>query len=210
MDKKTEESLKNYNKIASNYDETFDGKYTLEFKLQLSNVVRLENGYRVLDVACGNGTLLKLLSDKKQIQAYGVDISENMLNEAKKKFPEMVFAYANSSELPFESDFFDAITVSAAFHHFTEPEKFLSEAWRILKRGGYLYIADPYFPPVIRQITNLILRTNLTLPLTKMGDVKVYNKSELIGFLKDGNFVNIDGSRFIKKGLLAVGMKSKI
>ncbi len=203
MDKKTEESLKNYDKIASNYDETFDGKYTLEFKLQLSKAVRLENGYRVLDVACGNGALLKLLADKKQIQAYGVDISENMVKEAKKKYPEMDFASANSCKLPFESGFFDAITVSAAFHHFTEPEKFLSEAWRILNRGGHLYIADPYFPPVMRQIANLIF------PLMKMGDVKVYSKQELISFLKKGNFVNIEVGRFIKKGLLAVGMKSK-
>lgn len=89
MDKKTAQSIKNYNKIASCYDETFDGKFTRGFKTELSKIIHLDSGYRVLDVACGNGALLKLLSDRAKIQAYGVDISENMIKEAQSRHPQM-------------------------------------------------------------------------------------------------------------------------
>lgn len=64
MDKKTEQSIKNYNKIAVEYDNTFDGKFTQGFKAEIAKVIHLEKSYKVLDVACGNGSLLQLLSSK--------------------------------------------------------------------------------------------------------------------------------------------------
>jgi len=138
MDKRTEQSIKNYNRIAVEYDNTFDGKFTQGFKEEIAKVIHLENSYKVLDVACGNGSLLKMLSGKAKLHAYGVDISENMIKEAKSRYPEMQFITTNSAGLPFEDDYFDVITVCAAFHHFTEPEKFISEAKRTLKAGGYI------------------------------------------------------------------------
>jgi ubiquinone/menaquinone biosynthesis C-methylase UbiE len=202
MDKKTEESIKNYNKIASNYDETFDGKFTRGFKKELANIIHLEDGYKLLDVACGNGMLLKMLSNKKNIESYGVDISENMVKEAQNRYPQMQFCATNSAYLPFEDRFFDIITVCAAFHHFTEPLKFISEAKRILKPGGYIYVADPYFPPIVRQITNIIL------PLLKMGDVKVYAKAELLRMFQDEGFKNMSVKRFGMLGCMLRGVKS--
>lgn len=201
MDKKTEKSIKNYNKIASNYDQTFDGKFTRGFKTELAKVMHLERGYRVLDVACGNGTLLKLLSEKTNIDAYGVDISENMIKEAKTKYPKMKFCVTNSAKLPFEDDIFDIISVCAAFHHFTEPAAFISEAKRVLRQGGFIFIADPYLPPVIRHCTNLIL------PWLNMGDVKIYSRSEFQGFFQKAGFVNISVKRIGMFGCLIRGVK---
>jgi hypothetical protein len=61
----------------------------------------------------------------------------------------------------------------------------MEEAERILKKGGKLLIAEPYSPPVIRQIENCIL------PFFKMGDVKVYNKKELVSFFEKANYGHI-------------------
>lgn len=196
MDIKTEESRVNYNKIAGNYDETFDGRFTREFKSTLVEAVKLEKGYKVLDVACGNGALLWNLSEKEKIEGYGVDISENMINIAQNKYPDFTFSVANSDCLPFENDKFDIITVCAAFHHFTKPEKFIGEAKRVLKEGGVLYIAELYSPPVIRQVSNLVL------PFAKMGDVKIYSKKELMKFAQDAGYKEVSVDRIGKVNLL--------
>ncbi|MGB4661173.1 MAG: class I SAM-dependent methyltransferase [Mobilitalea sp.] len=201
MDKKTQESVRKYNKIAVEYDDTFDGKFTRCLKNEIVRVIRLDDSNKVLDVVCGNGTLLKLINDKIQVQAYGVDISDNMIKEAKRKYPEMQFVTTNSALLPFQDNSFDAVTVCAAFHHFTEPDKFLKEAKRVLKPGGYIYIADPYFPLLIRQFAKIIF------PLLKMGDVKIYNKRELNNFLNSHGFLDVSVNRFGTYGFMAIGKK---
>lgn len=48
MDKRTEQSIKNYKKIAVEYDNTFDGKFTQGFKAEIAKVIHLENSYKVL------------------------------------------------------------------------------------------------------------------------------------------------------------------
>jgi ubiquinone/menaquinone biosynthesis C-methylase UbiE len=195
MDIKTQESRANYNKIANNYDKTFDGSFTREFKSVLVDAINLEKGFKVLDVACGNGTLLWNLFEKERIEGYGVDISENMINIAHNKYPNFTFTVANSDCLPFENHNFDIITVSAAFHHFTRPEKFIIEAKRVLKDGGKLYMAEVYFPPLMRQAANLIL------PFMNMGDVKVYSKKELIKFAENAGYKEVSVVRYGKVNL---------
>lgn len=71
MNKKTEDSRIAYNKIASEYDISREGQYTRFHIKELSNIIDLSEGDIVLDVACGNGTLLKELSKKANIQANG-------------------------------------------------------------------------------------------------------------------------------------------
>jgi ubiquinone/menaquinone biosynthesis C-methylase UbiE len=53
------------------------------------------------------------------------------------------FRKSNVEELPFEDEFFDFIICSNAFHHFSNPEKTLREAYRVLKPKGRIYILDP-------------------------------------------------------------------
>lgn len=91
MNMKTEESRIAYNKIAFEYDMSREGQYTRFHIKELSNMIDLSEGDVVLDVACGNGTLLRELSKKAKIQANGIDISENMIHAAKMRCPDMSF-----------------------------------------------------------------------------------------------------------------------
>lgn len=91
MNKKTEESRIAYNKIAFEYDTSKEGQYTRFHINELSNMIDLSEGDIVLDVACGNGTLLRELSKKAKIQANGIDVSENMIHVAKMSYPNMNF-----------------------------------------------------------------------------------------------------------------------
>jgi len=162
-----------YNNKADNYNDTFDGRFTKIFKELLCKYVTLENGSNILDVACGNGTLLKMLSDKKEIHGYGIDISENMVSNAMNSYRDMSFKVAGCESIPFEDNFFDAITVCAAYHHFPDTDSFAMEAARVLKDTGYIYIAEIYLPTIIRAIVNPFV------PLSKEGDVKFYSIKEI-------------------------------
>ncbi|WKY42812.1 class I SAM-dependent methyltransferase [Eubacteriaceae bacterium ES2] len=200
MDKKTAESRQSYNQKAKDYPNTPEGRFTLSYNHLISEVVRLGNGDTILDVACGDGRLLQMLAQQAKVNAHGVDVSEEMIKSASAANKEMSFQVAAADVLPFENDHFDLVTVCCAFHHFTQPEAFMTEAYRIIKPGGQLLIADPCLPPVVRQLENLIL------PLLKMGDVKCYSQKELTDFYKKGNFKEISA---VKKGsqLLMTGVK---
>ena len=155
MSKKTEESRIAYNKIAFEYDTSREGQYTRFHINELSDMIDLSEGDIVLDVACGNGTLLRELSKKANIQATGIDVSENMIHIAKRRYPNMNFEVKPC-------------------YHFDNPQGFVNECKRVLKRNGTVYVADPNFGAVLRFLAN-----KFWLPFSKSGDVRIYSKREL-------------------------------
>ena len=167
-------SIKSYNEKADDYDNTFDGKFTVKFKHYLLEKIKLTVGDAVLDIACGNGTLLNMLSSKYNIIGKGVDISEKMIANARMKAPQMMFEVAGCESIPFDDETIDIITVCAAYHHFPNVRLFAKEAHRLLKENGTIYIADVYYSTIIRWIINPFV------PLSKAGDVRFYSPNEII------------------------------
>ena len=174
MNKKTEQSRIAYNKIASEYDTSREGVYTRFHIKELSHTIALSEGDIVLDVACGTGTLLQELSKKAKIQANGLDVSENMIHVAKMRYPNMNFKVQPCYPLEWSDESIDIITVCCAFHHFDNPQGFVNECKRVLKKNGTVYIADPNFGAVLRFLAN-----KFWLPFSKSGDVRIYSKKEL-------------------------------
>lgn len=177
MNKKTEESRIAYNKMASEYDTSREGVYTRFHIKELLNTIHLNDGDIVLDVACGNGTLLQELSKKAKIQANGLDVSENMIHVAKMRYPNMNFTVQPCYPLEWGDESIDVITVCCAFHHFDNPQGFVDECKRVLKKNGAVYIADPYFGAFLRFFAN-----QFWFPVSKSGDVRVYSPKELAAF----------------------------
>ncbi len=171
-----------YDKKAVDYDSSFEGKFTENFKKILLESVQLEPESFVLDVACGNGRLLKLFAEQNSISGYGVDLSENMIREAKLQNPNMTFCVATCDEIPYVDQTFDVITVSAAYHHFPHVRRFAAEAYRLLKAGGTIYIAEVFYPTAVRILCNPLV------PLMKDGDVRFYSPREIMCTLSDVGF----------------------
>lgn len=184
-----------YNNKADNYNETNDGKFTLKFKILLCENIVLKDNSNVLDIGCGNGTLLKMLSTKNKINGYGIDISDRMINNAFDNCTEMIFKVAGCEDIPFETGLFDVITVCAAYHHFPDINAFANEVSRVIKKNGFIYIAEIYLPTALRAIINPFV------PLSKDGDVKFYSPQEIVNNLQVNGFRQVS---IIKKGYIQI------
>lgn len=109
----------------------------------------------MLDVATGTGDFafesIKILKPERII---GVDISEGMLNVAKKKITERNLGHVftvqlgDSEGLNFEDHTFDAITVAFGVRNYENLEKGLSDMLRVLKPEGKIVILEFSKPKV--------------------------------------------------------------
>lgn len=187
MGKKSQQSQKTYNEMARGYDTAPEGNYTRPHKAELLKKVALQSGDKLLDVACGNGYLLGEFSKRVAIAAFGVDISENMIAVARERYPNVRFTVSSCVPLCFEEESMDVITVSCAFHHFEAPQAFAGECMRVLKCGGSIFIAEPFFPPAVRWLANTVV-----FPFSKTGDVKVYSQKELSLFFERAGFTDME------------------
>ena len=179
-------SRKAYNKKADGYDDSFEGRFTLKFRELLLSEITLDVNANVLDVACGNGSLLAALNKKTPINGFGIDIAENMIKNASVKTPDMVFRTSGCESIPFEDSSMDLITVSAAYHHFPDTTAFAKEANRVLKTKGKIYIAEIYLPLFLRMILNPFV------PLMPDGDVRFYSPKKIIRNFERFGFQKID------------------
>jgi len=147
----------NFDKTAINYDNV-GGKLSRKFYRLLIEQVDISPDMAVLDAGCGTGSILRRLADSCSIRGYGIDMSENMVEAAKQKCPEMEIHVSRCDDTKFEDNTFDVVTSCMAYHHFSNKPGFAKETARILKPGGHLYIADPNFPVILRKSINAIAR----------------------------------------------------
>ena len=127
-----------FDKIAHRYDEWYKTKVggyvdKTEKKLVFS-MIKTKHG-NALDLGCGTGNYTLELY-KRGFQVVGVDISRRMLKIAQKKLPNVKFIKANAYSLPFEDNTFDLVLSVTMLEFIHEPEKVLSEVYRVLKPGG--------------------------------------------------------------------------
>ena len=146
-----------FDKRAESYDEGFEGKSSKKFYDLVTGNAEINDGMNVLDMGCGTGTILYRLSEKHNFNGYGIDVEEKMLEQAKKKCPDMDIRCCSCDATPFEDGQFDVIIACMAYHHFPDKDSFSKETARLLKKGGLLYIADPKLPLPVRKVVNTAL-----------------------------------------------------
>ena len=119
------------------------------FKNALVEQAKIKAGHRVLDLACGTGTLTILIKNTQpQAAVVGIDgdakILEIARTKAKESGVEMQFDEGMSFDLPYKEESFDRVVSSLFFHHLTREDKLktLREVKRVLKSNGEFHIAD--------------------------------------------------------------------
>jgi len=104
----------------------------------------------VLDVGGGTGDIAFRIVEASNRQAHAtvLDINGSMLGvgaeraEKKKLSDKLTFVEANAEDLPFEANSFDAYTIAFGIRNVPRIEVALSEAYRVLKRGGRLLVLE--------------------------------------------------------------------
>jgi ubiquinone/menaquinone biosynthesis C-methylase UbiE len=178
----TEKSKKHFDAIAAVYPNSWDGRFCEPGYLPLVNELKNYASGKWLDVSCGTGTLLEMLSDSK-LEKYGADFSEKMIAEARCRLGDNAQLFvAPAEQMPFEADTFDVITCSFAFHHYVHPDAVLQELHRILKPNAKLIIVDSFIPQPIRFFMNPLLR------FANNGDYHMYGRNEIKKLLCQHSF----------------------
>jgi ubiquinone/menaquinone biosynthesis C-methylase UbiE len=183
MDSKIKErSKEHFNKTASFYEESFDGKYVKPmYKGILDIMSGRESGY-ILDVGCGTGNiLLHLVNGQRKL--FGIDLSKAMIDIAKERLGNQAeLQTADAENLPFPEGAFDVLICNASFHHYPHPEKVLSEMQRVLKKDGVLIIGEGYAFQPFRMLLNFSFR------YSPNGDYRSYGKNELKRLVENTGF----------------------
>ncbi|MFF3767033.1 class I SAM-dependent methyltransferase [Streptomyces sp. NPDC001922] len=102
---------------------------------------------RVLDVGCGGGMAVKLLSERTpQGFVAGVDYSMDMVSQAVRRNADAIarrrveIRHGDSAELPYEDASFDHVSAIETFYFWPDPMRGLAEAHRVLRPGGQVAI----------------------------------------------------------------------
>ncbi|MCK9424586.1 MAG: methyltransferase domain-containing protein [Ignavibacteriaceae bacterium] len=164
--KKIQNDNRNYD-YSSGYSE-IRREYSLISELIIPNS-------KVIDLGCGNGTLLHLLKEEKQIDETGIEISESGLNICNKKKLNVV-KHNIDSILPFKDNYFDYSICNVTIQMVMFPEILLSEMKRISK---YQILSFPNFAYYKNRLDMLL---NGRMPRPMLFDYKWHNTGHIHQF----------------------------
>jgi len=119
----------------------------VELNRQFVRSLALGNELRILDLACGTGTLTELiLAEAVSAAVVGVDLSRTSLAQARRRLlgqgavPEQAarvrLVAATADHLPVRDRSADAVLMGNAIHYFKNPGRLLDEIHRVLRPGG--------------------------------------------------------------------------
>jgi SAM-dependent methyltransferase len=133
-----QESYRNnqaYAEFLSGWEDGFYAKY-------VDALAAAQSGARTLDVGCGVGQVVKLLT-AKGYEAHGVDVSQPNIERAQKVSPRCQLY--DGKKLPFPDGFFAAAGSFNVLEHVDAPEDFIKELVRVVAPGGIVVLSSPNF-----------------------------------------------------------------
>ena len=159
-----------------------------EFKI-ISNLINKNT--RVLDVGCGDGTLMEYLKNSRKIDIRGIEISKNNVQKCLSKGLTVIEGDAEKDLLQFPDSSFDFVILSQTLQAFLTPEIVIKELLRVGKKA---VVTIPNFG-FWKVRLHLLLKG--TMPITKNLPDEWYNTPNLhMCTLKD--FYNFCENRNIK------------
>lgn len=196
-----------FDKKADNYDENDLVLYSKECCDEISNYLKNIKYETLLDIGCGTGYLIELLSNKNCSKLVGIDISTKMIEKAKdKKIINSEFIEGSALDLPFDDNQFDVITCSESFHHYPNTDKAMQEVYRVLKKEGLYIIADKNVGKL--KMISVLLDNLKNRRLKYAGDCNSSYMEKAIKDLKRNNFAVIYTTKFLNNSqYFVVGKK---
>jgi len=112
-------------------------------RIDLNLIANLVDGNsKVLDIGCGNGDLLNLLLNNKNIKGQGLEINQKKVNECVAKGLSVIQGDADKDLSLYPNNSFDCVVLSQTIQATQEPKRILSELTRI---GRKVIVSIPNF-----------------------------------------------------------------
>ncbi|MCK9346894.1 MAG: ubiquinone/menaquinone biosynthesis methyltransferase [Bacteroidales bacterium] len=137
-----------FNTIAKRYDRTntlvsfgFDRLWQRKLIREVQKIPH----QRILDLACGTGTLTSKLSELEGALVTGLDPSVNMLAMAKGRTAgraNIVYCEGYAESLPFPDNSFQVVTVSYGVRNFADRDASFVQMLRVLRPGGWIFVLE--------------------------------------------------------------------
>ena len=198
-----------FNKVSDKYDimnNIMSFGIHKSWKKQLIYSMNPKPNKKLIDVACGTGDVAKLFLDstssKSKVDC--VDPNKKMILIGKKKlknYKNISWKIAPAEKLPFKDSYFDYYVISFGLRNTKNLNKTLSEAFRVLKKGGRFFCLE--FSKINNDTLNVIYQKySKLIPIIGefvVGDKKPYeylvksisefvDQDELIELMKKNNF----------------------
>lgn len=103
-------------------------------------------GKRILDLGCGNGTMSKYFADNGATYVLALDISKNMIEEAKEKnsHTNITYEVLGMEKISKIKDKFDLVFSSLAFHYIEDYNKLTNDINNLLNENGILLFSQEH------------------------------------------------------------------
>ena len=176
-------SLREFDRAAEKFDDNDPSVYNMcrkDYPDVFAEAVG-EPFTDLLDAGCGTGAMLGLFKKDCPEKRYtGIDLSEKMIETAKKKQLEGVqFFVGDCESLPFDEDSFDVVTCSMSFHHYPNPEKFFISLHKVLRPGGRLVLRDMASKNKVMMWFINHIEIPLANKVMRKGDVHCYSRDDI-------------------------------
>lgn len=102
----------------------------------------------ILDFGAGNMYLAEhLATNNKSFKVHGIDVitDQNLNNDRLQQFPNLSFEEYAGGSLPYSDGTYDIVIASAVMHHTPDPEYYLSELKRVVKKGGSILLIEEMY-----------------------------------------------------------------
>lgn len=146
---------------------------------------------KILEGGCGKGQLVYAFKELGY-DAYGIDYAKRTVDKTNKLFPELKISFGDVRKTEFPDNFFDGYWSIGVIEHFFEGyASVIREMERIIKPGGFLFVAFPHF--------SLLRKLKVKLGLYPLFDANrnredfyefVYDCGDVINEIEKYNFVN--------------------
>ena len=98
---------------------------------------------KFVDLGCLDSLAAVMAYQETKDEVWGIDFAKEAIEDMKKRHPGVLWHVGNVYDTKFPSDFFQYVVAGELIEHLEYPEKFLKEAFRILKKKGILALSTP-------------------------------------------------------------------
>ena len=219
-----------FNKVYDKYDLMNDIMSLGSHRVWKKNLITMMNptkGRTLIDVGCGTGDIGELFSKAtlNQSEILSVDPNSKMIAKAKikhKKYENIKWKVCKGESLDVKTESFDFYTISFGLRNTGDIKKTISEAYRVLKKGGRFFCLE--FSKIDNENLNFLYQqySKFIPKIGKyiVGDSQPYeylvktineflNQEELLELIKDQKFENCS-YRNLSGGIVSIHSGWKI